>query len=46
MFLVVKAYNRMSGPEAATTKSCPFCKTDIALDAARCPNCTSELQPA
>lgn len=45
MFLVVKAYNRMSGPKAATTKSCPFCKTDIALDAARCPNCTSELQP-
>jgi large conductance mechanosensitive channel len=46
MFLVVKAYNRMSGPKAATTKSCPFCKTDIALDATRCPNCTSELQPA
>jgi len=46
MFLIVKAYNRMSGPEAATTTSCPFCKTDIALDATRCPNCTSELQPA
>jgi large conductance mechanosensitive channel len=46
MFLIVKAYNRMSGPKAATTKSCPFCKTDIALDATRCPNCTSELQPA
>jgi large conductance mechanosensitive channel len=46
MFLVVKAYNRMSGPKAATTKGCPFCKTDIALDATRCPNCTSELQPA
>jgi large conductance mechanosensitive channel len=46
MFLIVKAYNRMSGPKAATVKSCPFCKTDIALDATRCPNCTSELQPA
>jgi len=46
MFLIVKAYNRISGPKAATTKSCPFCKTDIALDATRCPNCTSELQPA
>ena len=46
MFLIVKAYNRMSGPKAATTRSCPFCKTDIALDATRCPNCTSELQPA
>jgi len=46
MFLIVKAYNLMSGPKAATTTSCPFCKTDIALDATRCPNCTSELQPA
>jgi large conductance mechanosensitive channel len=46
MFLIVKAYNRMSGPKAVTTTSCPFCKTDIALDATRCPNCTSELQPA
>jgi len=46
MFLIVKAYNRMSGPKAATTKSCPFCKTDIALDATRCPSCTSEVQPA
>jgi large conductance mechanosensitive channel len=46
MFLIVKAYNQMSGPKAATTRSCPFCRTDIALDATRCPNCTSELQPA
>jgi large conductance mechanosensitive channel len=46
MFLIVKAYNRMSGPRAVTTKSCPFCKTDIALDATRCPSCTSEVQPA
>ena len=46
MFLIVQAYNRMSVPKAATTTSCPFCKTDIALDATRCPNCTSELQPA
>lgn len=46
MFLIVKAYNRMSGPKAATTKSCPFCKTDIALDATRCPSCTSQVQPA
>ena len=46
MFLIVKAYNRVSDPKAATTRSCPYCKTDIALDATRCPNCTSELQPA
>lgn len=46
MFLIVKGYNRMSGPKATTTTSCPFYKTEIALDATRCPNCTSELQPA
>ena len=26
-----------------TTKKCPFCITDIALKASRCPNCTSAL---
>jgi large conductance mechanosensitive channel len=45
-FLIVKAYNRVTGPKAATTKSCPFCKTDMALDATRCPSCTSHVQPA
>jgi large conductance mechanosensitive channel len=45
-FLIVKAYNRVTGPKAATTKSCPFCKTDMALDATRCPSCTSQVQPA
>jgi large conductance mechanosensitive channel len=44
MFLVVKAYNRMTAPADATTKACPYCKTDIALDATRCPNCTSQLE--
>ena len=44
MFLVVKAYNRMAGPKDATTKPCAYCKTDIALDATRCPNCTSQLE--
>ena len=33
MFLIVKAYNRMLGPKATTTKACPFCKTDISIDA-------------
>ncbi|OUQ58449.1 mechanosensitive ion channel protein MscL [Tyzzerella sp. An114] len=26
-----------------TTKECPYCKTNIHIDATRCPNCTSEL---
>lgn len=30
-------------PAAPTTKECPFCKTEIHLDATRCPHCTSEL---
>ena len=27
----------------ATTKECPFCCSTIAINAKRCPNCTSEL---
>ena len=30
-------------PKAPTTKICPFCKSEIALDATRCPHCTSQL---
>ena len=44
MFVVVKAYNRMAGPTAAITRPCQYCKTDIALEATRCPNCTSQLE--
>ena len=28
---------------APTAKVCPFCKTEIAIDATRCPHCTSNL---
>ena len=28
---------------APTTKECPFCCSEIAIKATRCPNCTSEL---
>ena len=30
-------------PEAPKTKVCPYCKSEIAVDATRCPHCTSEL---
>ena len=30
-------------PAAPTTKLCPFCKTEIHIEASRCPHCTSEL---
>lgn len=29
--------------EAPTTKVCPFCKSEIPIDAVRCPHCTSDL---
>lgn len=31
-------------PPPPPTKTCPFCKSDMAVDASRCPYCTSQLQ--
>lgn len=51
IFTLVKAMNRImelgkKKEEAAapTTKKCPYCKSEIALDATRCPHCTSKLE--
>ena len=41
IFIMIKAINSASEP---TTKTCPYCKTKIAIDAVRCPNCTSHLE--
>ena len=30
--------------EAPTTKQCPFCKSEIDIEATRCPHCTSVLE--
>jgi len=30
-------------PAAPTTKVCPYCKSEIPLDATRCAHCTSQL---
>ena len=51
IFIIVKAVNKMMSlgkktkevPSAPATKVCPFCKSEIAVDASRCPHCTSEL---
>jgi len=45
MFLVVRQMNRVRPPAApaATTRECPFCRSQIALNASRCPNCTSTV---
>ncbi len=31
-------------PKAPTTKKCPYCKSEIAIEATRCPHCTSVLE--
>ena len=52
IFLMVKGMNALAAkthkPEvveetAPTTKVCPFCRSEIAIEAVRCPHCTSEL---
>jgi large conductance mechanosensitive channel len=49
-FFVVAPMNAMAArrmkQESPTTRSCPFCTTEIALTATRCPACTSELPAA
>ena len=49
IFLLVKFINKIrtmgakkEAEEAPVTKVCPFCKSEIAIDATRCPHCTSE----
>ena len=46
VFLFVKAVSKLhkEEPAAVTTKKCPFCKTEIDLEATKCPHCTSELE--
>ena len=38
-----KLQKKEEAVEEATTKVCPFCKTEIDLHASRCPHCTSQL---
>ena len=53
IFMFVKMMNKMAAkmapkqeeaPAAPTTKKCDFCKSEIAIDATRCPHCTSVLE--
>ena len=50
LFCIIKAMNKAASlgkkpePEAApTTKMCPYCKSEINIEATRCPHCTSQL---
>ncbi len=45
IFMVIKGINRLHKPEpeaAPTTKICPFCKSEIHIEAVKCPHCASE----
>lgn len=49
IFLLIKGINKLNthkeeAAPAPTTKKCPYCCTDIPLEATRCPNCTSDLK--
>jgi len=49
IFLLVKQVNRLKRPAPVAgppTKECPFCVSTVPLKATRCPQCTSQLQPA
>ena len=53
IFCLIKAINIIgdkftkkeepAAPAAPTTKKCPYCCSEIAIEATRCPHCTSEL---
>lgn len=49
IFMLIKAINQLNKPAPApaaapTTKKCPFCCSEIAIEATKCPHCTSELK--
>ena len=51
LFVVVKFINSLhkkpaepAAPAAPTTKVCPYCQSEIAIKAVRCPHCTSKLE--
>ena len=55
IFMMIKAFNKAASiakkeeeaaPEAPTTKTCPFCKNEIPIEAVRCGFCTSVVDPA
>ncbi len=52
IFCLVKVINTVNdrakkkeeeAPAAPTTKECPYCKSEINIEATKCPHCTSQL---
>ena len=49
VFLLVHQVNQMQKsevPQPPSTKTCPHCFTTIPIEATRCPNCTTHLEPS
>lgn len=50
LFIILKTVNKIAAlgkkeePKEPTTKTCPYCKSKIAIDAVRCPHCTSVIE--
>lgn len=49
IFMVIKGINKVRKPKeepvaAPTTKTCPYCKSDIHIEAVKCPHCASDVQ--
>ena len=49
IFMLVKGINALNkkkeeAPAEPTTKTCPFCQSEISIKATRCPHCTSVLE--
>ena len=49
IFFLIKMINKLNAPKEeapapVTTKKCPYCCSEIALEATRCAHCTSELK--
>lgn len=47
VFLLVRQINKMKSgeDEKPAAKECPYCKQSIAIEASRCPHCTSQVEP-
>lgn len=48
LFALIKVINlfhskKEEAPAPVTTKVCPYCKSEISIEATRCPHCTSEV---
>lgn len=41
---ITQKFSKKEEPAAPTTKTCPYCRSSIDIEATRCPHCTSVLE--